>query len=148
MKSILGAIAITLVGAGTAFAADMAGAQQTVTDRESQWAQALIHGDVKALRNIIAEDWMGQDDSGKVADRKMILHNIKTGASTVSSMNNHDLNVRVFGDMAIVQGSDTERSTYKGKDTSGEYTWMDIWQNRGGQWVVIASQNTKVSPQK
>jgi hypothetical protein len=48
----------------------------------------------------------------------------------------------------VVQGSDDEKSTHNGKDTSGTYTWTDVFQKRGGRWMVIASQDTPVKPEK
>lgn len=54
------------------------------------------------------------------------------------------MKVRVFGDTAIVTGSDTEKSTYNGKDSSGKYIWTDIFVNRKGKWQAVASQSTNV----
>jgi hypothetical protein len=39
---------------------------------------------------------------------------------------------------------DDEKSTAKGKDTSGTYTWMDVFEKRDGKWQAVASQITKV----
>jgi hypothetical protein len=61
-------------------------------------------------------------------------------------MTNHDVSARVMGNMAVVQGADDEKSSYNGKDTSGSYTWMDVFEKRGGKWVAIASQVTKTAP--
>ena len=33
----------------------------------------------------------------------------------------------------------------KGKDSSGTYSWTDVFQNRGGHWLAVASQTTKVT---
>jgi hypothetical protein len=63
-------------------------------------------------------------------------------------MSNHDVNVRVMRNVAIVQGMDDEKSSYKGKDGSGTYSWTDVFEKRGGKWVAIASQVTKVTPAK
>ncbi len=54
------------------------------------------------------------------------------------------MKVRVFGDTAIVTGSDTEKSTYKGKDSSGKYVWTDIFVKRNGKWQAVASESTKL----
>jgi hypothetical protein len=43
-----------------------------------------------------------------------------------------------------VVGSDTEKSTYHGKDSSGQYSWTDVFVKRNGQWQAVASQSTKV----
>ena len=54
------------------------------------------------------------------------------------------MKVRVFGNTAICAGSDTEKSTYKGKDSSGKYVWTDVFVNRNGKWRAVASQSAKV----
>jgi hypothetical protein len=55
------------------------------------------------------------------------------------------MKVRVFGNTAVVTGSDTEKSTYKGKDSSGKYAWMDVFANRNGRWQAVASESTMVT---
>ena len=55
------------------------------------------------------------------------------------------MDVRVFGNIGVVQGSDTEKSSYKGKDTSGKYVWMDVFQKqKDGKWQAVRSEVTKV----
>ena len=44
----------------------------------------------------------------------------------------------------IVTGSDVEKSSYKGKDTSGKYVWTDVFMMRGGRWQAVASHTTKL----
>jgi len=46
----------------------------------------------------------------------------------------------------VVTGSDDEKSSYKGKDTSGHYVWTDVFVNRKGHWQAVASQNTLMAP--
>ena len=54
------------------------------------------------------------------------------------------MKVRVFGTMAIVTGSDDEKSSRMGMDTSGHYVWTDVFVNRDGRWQAVASQGTMV----
>jgi ketosteroid isomerase-like protein len=56
-----------------------------------------------------------------------------------------EMKVRVFGDSAIVTGSDTEKSTSKGKDVIDKYLWTDVFVKRDGRWQAVASQSTKVA---
>jgi hypothetical protein len=44
----------------------------------------------------------------------------------------------------VVQGFDDETSSENGKDTSGTYSWTDVFEKRNGHWVAVASQTTKV----
>jgi len=51
------------------------------------------------------------------------------------------MDVKVLGDVAVVQGSHVETSTTNGQRVSGEVVWMDVFANRNGKWVVVRSQS-------
>ncbi|HEY2444809.1 MAG TPA: nuclear transport factor 2 family protein [Rhizomicrobium sp.] len=136
--------AAMLVVAGSASAADMT--EQKLVDMEAAWSKAMVAKDTAAISAIVADDWSGQNPGGKMQNKAGLLADIKSGDSAATSMANHDVHARVMGDMAVVQGADDEKSTEKGKDTSGSYTWTDVFAKRGGKWVAIASQVTKTSP--
>jgi hypothetical protein len=148
MKILVLACSATLLMAIPATAADMAATQQKLVDLEAAWSKAQVQKDMAALSSIIADDWTAQDDTGKVTDKAKMIADIKSGKTTWSTITNRDENVRVMHNVAVVQGSDDEKSADNGKDTSGAYTWMDVFEKRDGKWVAVASQVTKVSPAK
>ncbi len=55
--------------------------------------------------------------------------------------------MRAYGDTAVVHGLETEKSSYKGKDTSGQYRFTDVFVKRNGRWQAIATQVTRVAKQ-
>jgi ketosteroid isomerase-like protein len=69
------------------------------------------------------------------ADRR----NTVLQASTLTQMN-----VRIFGNVAIVIGTNLETSRYGGQDTSGQYRWTDVFARRNGRWQVVSAQSTRV----
>jgi hypothetical protein len=111
--------------------------------REQDYARALINRDLAFLRDYYAPDWRGGDWKG-VASKTNILNMVKASRYVIRSMKLHDLNLRIFGDIAIVQGMDEEVSSFAGKDVSGNWGWTDVFQRRAGRWVCIASQTTKI----
>ena len=115
---------------------------------EASWSKAVVAKDTAAVSRIVAADWVGQGADGGRATKTKMLADLKTGADSATMMTNHDVHVRIIGDLAIVQGADDEKSMHQGKDVSGTYTWTDIFQKRAGHWVAIASQNTPVKPKK
>ena len=115
---------------------------------EASWSKAVVAKDTAAVSRIVAADWIGQNAEGGRATKVKMLADLKTGADSATTMTNHDVHVRIIGDLAIVQGADDEKSMHQGKDVSGTYTWTDIFQKRAGHWVAIASQNTPVRPKK
>ena len=136
-----------LLMTGSAIAADMSTTEQKLVDMESAWSKAIVAKDTPAVSAIVADDWMGQNPGGKRENKVEMLADIKSGASAATSMTNHDVHVRMMGsDIAVVQGADDEKSMEKGKNTSGAYTWTDVFENRGGKWVAVASQVTKTAP--
>jgi ketosteroid isomerase-like protein len=54
------------------------------------------------------------------------------------------MDVQVFGNVALAQGSVKEKRNRNGKDTSGQFLWMDLLQKRGGKWVVVRSAGARV----
>jgi hypothetical protein len=54
------------------------------------------------------------------------------------------MDVQVFGNVAAVHGSVTETRIRDGKDTSGEFVWMDLLEKRAGKWVVVRSAGARV----
>lgn len=118
---------------------------QELIDMEAAWAKAMVARDSAALAQIVAPDWQGQNERGKIYDRAAMIHEMTTGEEKLTSMVNHDVHVRFLGDdHAIVQGMDNESSIKAGKPVNKVYSWTDFYEKRDGKWVAIASQNTPV----
>jgi ketosteroid isomerase-like protein len=97
-------------------------------------------GDLDKLNAILADDWVAIGPDGSTVTKKAILADTKSGADKITSFEFGPMSVKVIGSVAICQGSDTEKSTTSGKDSSGKYAWTDVFANRGGKWVVVRSQ--------
>jgi hypothetical protein len=108
---------------------------------EKDWSAAQMARDVEKLRAILAEDWQGLGSDGTLSNKKSFLSDVKSGASKLDSFDIGPMDVKVMGRVAVVQGSDTEKSSTKGKDTSGKWLWMDVFVERNGRWVAVRSQS-------
>jgi ketosteroid isomerase-like protein len=118
--------------------------EESLKQMERDWVKAGQTKDAAALDKIIADDWTAIEYDGKTENKAQALADLKDTSNTLGSITLGEMKVKVFGNTAVVQGSDTEKSTYKGKDTSGQYMWMDVFVNRGGKWQAVASESTKV----
>src|SRR5713226_1080731 len=117
--------------------------EQALMQTERDWVDAVSRGDVATLGGILADDWAAQGTLGATTKAET-LADIKSGSQKLDSITLGDMKVRVFGDAAVVTGSDDEKSSYKGKDTSGHYTWTDVFAKRQGRWQAAASQGTRM----
>lgn len=116
--------------------------EASLKQMERDWGQAQIKKDYDAVDKIIADDWEGIDYDGKVVGKADYMAHMRSEQSTLISEEIGPMKVRVFGNTAIVTGSDTEKSTDRGKNSSGRYVWTDVFVLRSGKWQVVASQST------
>lgn len=147
-RSMMMSVAVTAALLAGVAAKAATPAEQELVTLEAQWSKAGVDRDAATVERIVAADWTGQDKTGKVAHKADILADMKSGKAKATSVTNRDVHVRIMGDVAVVQGADDEKSIYDGVDTSGSYTWTDVFQKRAGKWVVVASQVTPVAPAK
>ncbi len=124
---------------------DPAGDEAELIRLEHAYARALMRKDRAFLMRFYASDWRGGNWMGFWSKSTMIK-SILNARYVVKSMNVRDLKVRVMGDVAIVQGVDEEVTTVDGKDTSGKWSFTDIFARRDGQWVAVASHTSEVKP--
>jgi len=38
-----------------------------------------------------------------------------------------------------------DKGTYKGKDITGEYRWLDVFVKRDGKWQISIDQGTQIA---
>jgi ketosteroid isomerase-like protein len=118
--------------------------EQALLQIERDWANALQKGDVAFLEKILGKDWIVNAD-GQVLSKKQDLADVKGKILKYESIAFSDMKAIVLGETAIVNGFDTEKSSNRGKDTSGKYRWTDIFAKRDGRWQCVVTYSTKVS---
>jgi ketosteroid isomerase-like protein len=115
-----------------------------IADFEADLGQAMIHMDIATLSKLVGERLDYPKRQRRDGHKAGFINDVQSGALVVTSFKLHDLHIHVIGNVAFVQGFDDEKSSYKGKDNSGTYNWLDVWENRDGRWVSVATQLTKV----
>jgi ketosteroid isomerase-like protein len=119
-------------------------AAEALKQAEHDWVDAAKAGDTDKLGQILADDWVGLGYDGKKATKQSMLADLKSGTQKLESFEFGPLDVKVLGNVGVVQGSDTEKSSVGGKDTSGHWVWMDVFEKRDGKWVAVRSQSARV----
>jgi ketosteroid isomerase-like protein len=114
---------------------------QMLERMEHQWTDAYEHKDRAALARILADDWRGQYPWG-TRTKEQSLDELAAGVNTIQSIVFGPMEVRIYGDTAIVTGSDDEVSAVGRKSSAGHYSWTDVWVRRGGRWQAVSSQMT------
>jgi len=151
MKRIAIAVCVVIlafavaVAAQTTFKPRGGSVEQELIKLEKEWGDALVKCDVAFLDRILAEDYMFTSPLGEVLTKAQTLAELKSGEDVVSSVVNHDMKVRVYGDAAVVTGHSTYKEMVQGKDISGEYRWTDTWIKKGSRWQCVADHASSVA---
>jgi ketosteroid isomerase-like protein len=116
---------------------------QTLQSIEQAWLNAEKNHDVAAFEKIVADDWIAITPEGKSQTKAERAAEIKAGH--IDSATLDDMKVRVFGDTAVVTGTDNEVSSEDGKKSSNHYVWTDVFVKRNGKWLAVASQTAQIN---
>jgi len=100
------------------------------------WADAEIASDADKLSQIIADDWEA-GYPGKIYTKAKLLDDVRAGRHTLLACEFGPQDVKVFGNIAVLQGSVAERRI--GHDGIIHAAYMDVFEKRGGRWVVVRS---------
>src|SRR5262249_17852890 len=100
---------------------------------------AMVAGDVAKLSEIYADNFASVGSDGKLITKQALLTDFGSFHDKLEWFENGPMDVQVFGNVALSQGSVKERRSRSGKDTSGLFLWQDVLQRRAGKWVVWRS---------
>lgn len=101
------------------------------------WAAAERRGGADELGSLLAEDFVCVGPLGFVLDKAQYLQSRRSGHLKHEAFVWEDAWVREFGETAIVVGTQTQRSTYQGRDASGRFRVTQVIVRRGDHWSIV-----------
>jgi ketosteroid isomerase-like protein len=149
MNRLIALILTTLVCIGAVLAgppqpSNDPAAVSAIKQLEEEMGTAMVRADIDKLSQIYADDFATVGSSGKVITKSDLLRDFASFHDKLESFENGPMEVQVFGNVAVAYGSVAEKRTRDGKDTSGEFVWMDLLQKRGDKWVVLRTAGSRV----
>src|SRR5438034_1276604 len=147
MKKLVGTVLFTSLCAGLVLAQPLEApsndpaAVNAVKQVGQDMGDAMVAVDIDKLNQIYADDWATVDSSGKIFTKESLLSDFKSGKHTFEI---GPMDVQVFGDVAVVQASVTEKRLHDGKDISGQFVFMDLLKKRGDKWVIVRTLGARV----
>ncbi|MFY9845233.1 MAG: nuclear transport factor 2 family protein [Terriglobales bacterium] len=114
--------------------------EQQILSLHEAGDRALMTGDLAVLDRIFADDYVQYNDAGKAFTKHDVLNNFRTGAIRYPSIISTGRKIRVFGDTAVVHGSESDEVIADGKKFSVRYVYLDVLRKLDGEWKLVASQ--------
>jgi ketosteroid isomerase-like protein len=101
-----------------------------------QWANAERAGDADALEPLLADDFLLVGPLGFMLDKTQYLGSRRSGDLRHESLVWEDVRVRAYDHAAVAVGSQTQRTTYQGRDASGRFRVTQVAIRRGDRWII------------
>jgi ketosteroid isomerase-like protein len=114
-----------------------AGAKGQVLELGRRWAAAERTGDADALDPLLADDFILVGPLGFMLDKRQYLGSRRSGDLKHQSLVWEEVNVRLYGEAAVAVGSQTQQSTYQGRDASGRFRVTQIAVRQRGGWAIV-----------
>ena len=112
-----------------------------------KYRTAILQRDIATLEKIWADDYVFVNAAGDVLAKTERLANIKSGATTLDSINEEEnATVRVYQNSAVTTSRVTLKGQYSGQPISGEYRSILVWVKGSGGWQLVANQLTALKP--
>jgi ketosteroid isomerase-like protein len=118
--------------------------EASLLEAAGRLAEAERRGDLQALAQLVAADYIGYDPAGRPQDRSRVERAYAEGTVRITTLGQRDLHARVIGETGLVTGV----STYRGRqgEESFDFTlrFLEVYAWRGGRWQLVASQDTRL----
>jgi len=142
-------IALLLLGShGARLAAQGAATGPTPEDSvrvtEVARGQALLQADTIALSRMVADEFVEVSRLGTRRTRADNVRDIASGQLKLTAVRYDSLTVRIYGDVAVLQGIADNTGTFRGYPFGGKIRYTRVFVRRDGRWQAVAMQQTSM----
>jgi len=119
--------------------------QQILIELERQWDAAFHRQDAKFIGTLLADEFMATYGDGARGDKAKELSLATEFNQQVDSSKLDEFMVKTYGNTAVVWFTQHLVGPVKGRPVEVTYRYIDVWVNRDGHWLCVASQSTKMT---
>ena len=117
--------------------------KETVMMKMWNLKNALISKDSAALENLLAEDVTYGHSSGLIQTKQQLIHDVVTGAQVYKTIEPSNMNIRVFGNAAIVTMNSHMIVAGNGNTMDMNLFVTLTWIKENSDWKLEARQAVK-----
>ncbi len=116
--------------------------EDSVRAVEAARGQALLAADTVALSRMVAPDFTEVSRLGTLRTRADNIRDIASGQLKLTSVRYDSLTVRIYGDVAVLQGIADNTGTFHGFPFTGKIRYTRVFVRRDGRWQAVTMQQT------
>jgi hypothetical protein len=117
--------------------------ERSLVELQHALVKAWISADRATIERIIAPEWRSTTPDGRVTDRTTVLADVfEKGVHKIRRLDVDDIQVRVFGDAAVVTGRTHGVGDFAGTPYDVVIRFTDTFVRRVGRWQAVASHSS------
>ena len=135
IRLLLIPVLVAAVVAGPA-RGDDTDAKKAVADFSKLVSDTMVKGDAAAVKDMLADDWRVTGPDG-THDKAETLAAMKDGTLKYLVMDKSKVEVRVYGDAAVVTGTIRAKISLGGKEQTSTDLYTEVFVKKGGKWQCV-----------
>lgn len=139
----LGAAATPARAVAAKSAADQA-AEKEIRQIEEELRAAFVGADAIAVNRLLPEDYTTTNVNGLTRNKGQLLVDLNSGAVKTQSLTLENIEVRVYGDAAVLTADRNAKGTKAGTETGGHERMIRVFVKRDGRWWPVAYMATTI----
>ena len=112
---------------------------------EREWLLAHLNCDVVALDHLMADEYTQINSTGCVVSKAEVIASFESGARHWDEAHSDELQVRMYGETAVVIGRWQARGVNAGQAFDYAARYLSMWVWRDGRWQMVSDQSTDIS---
>ena len=105
----------------------------------------MLTNDPDAIGRFMADDWVIIGADGSIDTRARFLELVRAGVVAHDVMESHDLDVRVYGDAAVVIARGVSGGTYHGQRFLLNERVSSVFVRTAGEWRCVSTHLSSLS---
>lgn len=122
-------------------------ATEELMQLERDIGRANVERDAAFFERVEADEFIFTDSNGGLTTKAEDVDGVRKPPNPDVKLLAYDVDemqVRVYGDAAVVTGRATTRQLVKGEERSGRSRFTDVFVRRGGSWRIVAGHSSRI----
>jgi hypothetical protein len=124
---------------------------QELMQMERDWSEAYLKHDTATIERILADDYVGTDGRGimttkadEIEEAKPLKPGDPLPPFAVLDESVTDMKVRIYGNVAVVNGRVIEKVRTPEKESEIQYRRTTVWVKRQGRWQCVSFHGSRI----
>ncbi len=116
--------------------------ERAIEALEDKRYEAMKRADREVLEQLLADDLTYVHTSGRVETKSQFINSIESGEILYRSIDREDVQVRIYGNTAVVTGLANVNVELRGRVEHLRIRFIDVYVRQNGHWNMVAWQST------